>query len=289
MSREGLELARIARTRGVPVVLSPICWFDPRAIWALEPGLPRKLGGLARWGLRRASPKLGSWRRELLKLADAILPNSTAEANQIKTLFAVDPGKLHVVPNGVSDHFREGDPDLFRSSHGDHEFVLFVGRIEPRKNPLGVIRACRMLGLPLVILGDAPAGHEGYAARCRREGGTWVTWLRATDHHDPLLASAYAAAKVFALPSWFETPGLAALEAALAGCPVVVTPYGSTREYFGSMATYAPPHSVRQIASAILDCWDRGENSRLSGSVASRYLWPVVAQRTAEIYDQITG
>ncbi len=34
------------------------------------------------------------------------------------------------------------------------------------------------------------------------------------DHDDPLLASAYAAARVFALPSWFETPGLAALEAA---------------------------------------------------------------------------
>jgi glycosyltransferase involved in cell wall biosynthesis len=289
MSREGLELARIARSQGVPIVLSPICWIDPRAIWALESGLARKLGGLARWGLRLAAPKLGGWRRELLELADAILPNSQAEATQIQTLFAVDANRIKVVPNGVSDHFLEANPNQFRSLHGDREFVLFVGRIEPRKNPLGVIRACRMLGLPIVVIGDTPAGHEEYAARCRREGGTELSWLRATDHHDPLLASAYAAAKVFALPSWFETPGLAALEAALAGCPVVVTPFGSTREYFGSMATYAPPHSVRQIADAILDCWDRGKNSRLSGSVASRYLWPVVGQRTAEIYDQITG
>ena len=50
-----------------------------------------------------------------------------------------------------------------------------------------------------------------------QRGGEAVRWLGASDHDDPLLASAYAAARVFALPSWFETPGLAALEAALAG------------------------------------------------------------------------
>ena len=46
---------------------------------------------------------------------------------------------------------------------------------------------------------------------------TGVSWLGRLDHHDPLLASAYAAARVFALPSWFETPGLAALEAGPGG------------------------------------------------------------------------
>src|SRR5439155_4026138 len=35
MSREGLELARVARARGVPVVLSPICWYAPRSLAAL--------------------------------------------------------------------------------------------------------------------------------------------------------------------------------------------------------------------------------------------------------------
>ena len=54
------------------------------------------------------------------------------------------------------------------------------------------------------------------------------------------LASAYAAARVFALPSWFETPGLAALEAGLAGCAVAITPYGSTRDYFGDLRAVCP-------------------------------------------------
>jgi glycosyltransferase involved in cell wall biosynthesis len=289
MSREGLELARVANRRGVPVVMSPICWFEPRAIWALEPGVRKKIGGLGRWGLRRAVPRIGGWRRELLMLSDAILPNSRAEGEQLIKLFAVPAEKIHFVPNGVSAHFGQADPELFRSKYGDQEFILFVGRVEPRKNPLGLIRAAQRLGLHTVIIGDAPPAADDYAAECRREGGREVTWLRGIDHHAPLLASAYAAATVFALPSWFETPGLAALEAALAGCPVVITPYGSAREYFGDLATYARPHRREEIAQALQTSWQQGRNSRLSGFVASRYLWPVVAQRTAEIYDQITG
>ncbi len=114
-----------------------------------------------------------------------------------------------------------------------------------------------------------------------------VTWLGQFDHDDPLLASAYAAARVFALPSWFETPGLAALEAALAGCAVVITPYGSTREYFGGLVAYARPDRPTRSAGAVRTCWDHGPDPRLAPRVATHYLWPNVAQITAEVYDQV--
>ena len=78
-------------------------------------------------------------------------------------------------------------------------------------------------------------------------------WLGRLEHDDPLLASAYAAARVFALPSWFETPGLAALEAALAGCAVVITPFGSTREYFGELVEYARPGRPGEIDQALAE------------------------------------
>src|SRR3954454_8258200 len=60
MSREGLELARIARTAGIPVVLSPICWFEPRAIVALAADPARRAFDLAKWGLKVLSPRLPS-------------------------------------------------------------------------------------------------------------------------------------------------------------------------------------------------------------------------------------
>lgn len=297
MSREGLELARTARALGTPLVLSPIAWYEPSALWWLEKNPARKAIGLAAWAARWLAPGLPGWRRELLHLADRILPNSEAEARQLVALFGVDPMKLHVVPNGVLASFRSASPTLFRDRSGVREdFVLFVGRIEPRKNPLELIRAVRRLrdigrirGGGLVIIGDAPPDAQGYKERCRQEGGEDVTWLPAIDHHDPLLASAYAAARVFALPSWFETPGLAALEAALAGVPIVITPFGSTSEYFGDWVAYARPGKVGEIAAAVERQWFRGRDPRLASFVASHYLWPRVAQETAEVYDQIAA
>ena len=44
MSREGLELAGVARARGVPVVLSPICWNEPRGHRRARAGSRAKAG-----------------------------------------------------------------------------------------------------------------------------------------------------------------------------------------------------------------------------------------------------
>lgn len=287
MSREGLELARLARARGVPVVLSPICWYEPRAIAQLEPTWTRKAMGLAAWCARSVAPRVPSWRRELLRLVDAVLPNSQAEADQLVRLFGVGRDRIRVVPNGVRLAFGTAAPEPFRERWGPEPFVLTVGRIEPRKNTLGLVAAARRLGLPLVHVGEAVPAFRAYERECRRAGEGVVCWLGRLEHDDPLLGSAYAAARVFALPSWFETPGLAALEAALAGCAVAITPFGSTREYFGALAEYARPHRPDEIRRALRNGWDQGPDPRLAPRVASHYLWPIVAQTTAEVYDQL--
>jgi glycosyltransferase involved in cell wall biosynthesis len=287
MSREGLELARVAKSRGLPVVLSPICWYEPVALVALEPNLVRKFASIAVWGMRIVAPRVPSWRRELLTLADLVLPNSLSEAFQLARLFGVESERVRAVPNGVLPTVASASPDLFQERFGADPFVLSVGRIEPRKNTMELIRAARRLGLPLVIIGAANPAFPRYARQCRRAGGDQVTWLGQLDHHDPLLASAYAAARVFALPSWFETPGLAALEAALAGCSIAITPYGATKDYFGEMVNYARPDRPAEIGRAVLKCWDDGPDPRLSRRIATYFVWPKVAQITAEVYAQV--
>ncbi|MDB5353407.1 MAG: mshA 5 [Planctomycetota bacterium] len=289
MSREGLELARLARSRGVPVVLSPICWFEPRAMAALAPSRGRAALALGAWAARRVLPGLPGWRRELLALSDAILPNSEAEAWQLARLFGADRAKIHVVPNGVDPRFATADAGAFRAIRGDRDFVLYVGRIEPRKNVLGLIRGAKLAGLPLVIIGAVVPGHEGYGEACRREGRGVATFVERLDHEDSVLASAMAAARVFALPSWFETPGLAALEAAMAGSAVVITPYGCTREYFGDRVIYARPGDDRAIARSLARAWDDGPDPGLAGHVAANFTWSAVATATGEAYDRVAA
>ncbi len=211
MSREGLQLARVARAKGIPVVLSPICWIEPRAMAALATDPVGRWANRAKWRLKALVPSFPTWRRELLNLADAILPNSVAEGEQLVRWFGADPSRIRPVPNGVEERFAHADPSAFRAIHGAGDFVLYVGRIEPRKNVLGLVEGVRAAGLPLVVIGDALPGYEGYAADCKRAGSGFARWLPRVDHDDPLLESAYASARVLALPSWFETPGLVAL------------------------------------------------------------------------------
>jgi glycosyltransferase involved in cell wall biosynthesis len=287
MSREGLDLARVARARRIPVVLSPICWFEPAALRALAPSPLRGWLDVSKLAARRFLPGLPDWRRELLAISDRILPNSKAEADQLARLFGVDRGKIRVVPNGVDARFSEADPRAFYEWTGVDNFILYVGRIEPRKNVLGLARCVREMGRKLVVIGEAPHNSGDYERACRREAGELATWLPRIGHDDPRLASAYAAARVVALVSWFETPGLAALEGAMAGRPVVVTPYGCAPEYFGGLVRYARPGRPSEIARAIDEAWDAGPQPGLARQIGGRYSWSVVARLTAEAYDQV--
>jgi glycosyltransferase involved in cell wall biosynthesis len=289
MSREGLELATAARRRGIPVALSPICWLETKALYHLARSRVRGMWDLAKWSVKGVLPAIRGWRDALIETADVLLPNSRAEADQLVRLFRARRETIQVVPNGVDPRFEDSNPGHFRSLHGDGDFVLYAGRIEPRKNVHGLILGARRAGIALVIIGDAPAGCEAYLASCRHMARGVATWYDGVDHDDPRLASAFAAARVFALPSWFETPGLAALEAALAGTAVVVTPHGCTREYFGGLAEYARPDQVGEIAAAIERGWHEGPRDDLRARIKDRYLWADVARRTAEAYDQIAG
>jgi glycosyltransferase involved in cell wall biosynthesis len=287
MSREGLELATAARRRGIPVALSPICWLETKALYHLARSRARGVWDLAKWSVKGALPAVAGWRDALVATADVLLPNSRAEADQLVRLFRARREAIHVVPNGVDPRFEYADAWLFRSIHGDGDFVLYAGRVEPRKNVHGLILGARRAGFPLVIIGDAPPGCEAYLASCSNMARGVATWYEGVDHDDPRLASAFAAARVFALPSWFETPGLAALEAALAGTAVVVTPHGCTREYFGGLAEYAGPDRIGGIAAAVGRAWDDGPRDDLRVRIKDRFLWADVARRTAEAYDQI--
>ena len=72
-------------------------------------------------------------------------------------------------------------------------------------------------GARLVLIGSPVSGYEEYFNECKKLGGGFTTFIPTMRHEDPLLRSAYAACDLFVLQGWFETPGLVAMEAALAG------------------------------------------------------------------------
>lgn len=265
-----------------------------RAIFALsdEASVERALqawreGSLQITGLSREqfipSAEVRRAQQMILEGARGLLVLSERESQQLRSHFPSLRTPLHFVPNGVRpERFLEATPEAFVSQFGLKDFVLCVGRIEPAKNQALLVWALRGTGLPLVL-----AGREvdpEYAGMCRRWGGTQVHLVGELP--PDLLASAYAAARVHALPSWGEVAGLASLEAGLAGCALVVTEHGGEKEYLGEYAFVCDPGNWRSIREAVIQAWedtDRQEARRRH--ILQHYNWARAAQLTAEAYE----
>jgi glycosyltransferase involved in cell wall biosynthesis len=284
---EHLRVVEAARRRGVPVALSTITWFGLESCWREPRPAARRLAACARFIVRAACPRLPSWRRRLYESVDLLMPNSYAEAQQLIRYFGVPPERIHIVPNGADPRFARADPEPFVRRFGVRRFVLCAGRIEPRKNQLGLLRAMRGSGVPIVILGDVVPGHERYLAECRRAADGDVLFLGRREHDDPLLASAYRACGCLTLASWFETPGLAALEAAMSGTPLVLPTGGCAREYFGDLALYVNPGNAAEIRRAVLAAVARPRSRELAEIVEASFSWFAAAQITREAYARL--
>jgi glycosyltransferase involved in cell wall biosynthesis len=111
-----------------------------------------------------------------------------------------------------------------------------------------------------------------------------ILLIGGLENESEMLASAYAACRVFILPSLFETPGIAALEAGLAGARIVITKFGGTQEYFRDMAIYVDPHSVESIRSGIVRALNADKTSDLRDHIRKEYLWERVAEKTLVAY-----
>jgi glycosyltransferase involved in cell wall biosynthesis len=104
------------------------------------------------------------------------------------------------------------------------------------------------------------------------------------DHDDPLLASAYAGCGCLVLASWYETPGLAALEAGMSGAALVLPKRGSAQEYFGQYAQYVLPNDQRGIKHAVMNAIADGRCPRLAQHVRENFSWEATARVTLEGY-----
>jgi len=284
---EHLPLVEAARQRNVPVVLSTIAWFD--LVNTLREPRPTvgRLAACARFMARAACPRLPSWRRRLYHTVDLLLPNSNAEAEQLRRYFQVPLKRIHIVPNGAHRRFAAGNPEPFARLVGARRFVLCAGRIEPRKNQLNLLKAMRGTGVPIVVLGDVVPGHEPYLAACRRAAGEYVRFVPRIDHRDPLLAGAYAACGCVVLASWYETPGLVALEAGMSGAPLVLPQRGCAPEYFGPQAVYIRPNDLLGIRRAVLGALQRGRSEELASLVRENFSWSRAANVTREAYERV--
>ena len=281
------SIVDFAKAYKVPVAVHTIYW--PQAEAALKGDLPfrQRLKKLA-YNYTNKYNLLGiSKMRRIVDTADLLCPNSEIEAQMLMKEFKCKREKIHVIPDGVEHHFYKPSPDEFVQKYGLKDFVLVVGRIEPRRNPLGVIRALKGSGLPVVVIGDHDQLRKDYYDLCRKEADENVHFLGRFEHNSSLFASAYAAAKVFVAATWAETPGLAAMEAGMAGANIVITTRGCAREYFLDYVDYIDPTNLKQLRETIIAAYNKPRRYELAEHLKNNYSWEKVADITIAGYEKI--
>jgi glycosyltransferase involved in cell wall biosynthesis len=219
-------------------------------------------------------------RRYIYQNADVLLPNSHTEYRYLVKRFGIQNDYI-AVPNAVDSQFADGDADAFHRKFGLRDFVLCVAVVQARKNQARLIQAMDGLGLPLVLIGPE---ERRYAKRCRALASSNTHFLGELRGED--LRNAYAAARVHALVSFYETPGLSSLEAAIADNVLVVSDRGCTREYFQDEAFYCDPNSVDSIRAALQKTLRVTPDQSLKLRVLDNYSWDKTAKKTFEGYER---
>jgi len=203
-----------------------------------------------------------------VRKADHVLAVSERTKRDIVELYGVSPDKVTVTPHGVDPAFAPGD--------GTHDgYLLFVGAVQARKDPLAALVAAEAAGVPLVVVG--PAKDPELARELRARGADVRGWVEK-----PELAELYRRAGALILPSRFEGFGVPVLEAMASGTPVVLSDDEALREVAGDAGIYGDLADGVRLAFA-----ERERYARAGLERAALFTWEESARRTADVYRQV--
>lgn len=303
-----VRLGRYVRSLDKPFVFSPI-YLDQSEfqLWGqIVPDLARRARDQSEFGNLIAKavgdfarkPKRGraaqvavgydATARALVELADAVVFLSEKEREALARIGAVPRASMTVHNPVNAERFASASGDAFKSYVGTSDYILCVGRIEPRKNQLLLLHALHGVNIPVVLISGA--NDPDYALLVEELRSENVQVLGRIAHDSPLLPSAYAGARLLVQPSWAEGAPLVALEAAAAGTQLILSDRSGEREYFQDLATYCDPSDPAALRSTILDAYETpkasGDRRVLREMVREQFSYERHARKLIELYRQ---
>lgn len=229
-----------------------------------------------------------SW---FVRESDSLIACSASMADEISELFGPDLAEIVVIRNGI-DSSRW--PFARRQTHSGPPELLYIGRLEYEKGVHEAIAALPRIrrthpGTTLTIAGDGTQ-QDWLVEVARKHKVLKSVHFAGRVDHDELLRL-MRRADVAVLPSHYEPFGIAALEAAAAGIPLVTSNVGGLGEAVidGETGVSFPPRDVTALAAAVRRVLDDPVAAQRRAIAARERLtsdfdWHTVAAETAQVY-----
>lgn len=247
---------------------------------------------------QRLQNRLQTW--WTVRRADRLLALSEATRADLERMYGVPRANIGVTLAGPAPRFAARPaPEAIARIRKELElpprFVLYVGRLQPRKNIARLIEAFALVcarnpGLPhrLLISGGKGWMFDGiYAAAQASPARERIHFLGYVP--DDSLPGVIAAADVLALVSLWEGFGLPVIEAMACGTAVLTSNCSSLPEVAGDAAMLADPNTVGDIAEKLerllLDDAYRGALAARGPAQAAHFTWAATAARVMETVD----
>jgi len=241
----------------------------------------------------------GFWERLYMKVsiryscfkADRVIAVSENTKRDLIHLYRVPENKLRVIGEGFVSQVAIENTSSQTTPH-----LLFIGRVEERKNVGRIIEAFEILKERYQIPHQLTlVGKEGYGYKdiqCKIQSSKFKKEIQELGYLSPnekqeLLQSA----AVFVFPSIYEGFGLPVLEAQSMGVPVVASNTSSLPEVAGEGAIYVDPTSSEAIAEGIYKAlqMDEREKKRFVSAMKEnlkRFSWGKCAKEISKILQE---
>ncbi len=275
------RIAEHSRSLGLPVVSSPLI----RSHWTKSLGkrarfLESLVGRFTNWEVKT------EYRHILTCLghSNRLIALGNQERQAIIDGFNIDAGLIDIIPNGIPVRFFNASPEYFVEKTGIKPgFVLCVAAINPYKNQSMLVKALNESNVPVVLIGPCLDGDKQYLDSLLKQNH--VHHLGTLNNDDPLLASAYAAAEVFCLPSMSEVMPISMMEALAAGTPAVITnQHGMDISQFKGFVSEIPPTDSHSIREALHHRFELNHSNEECKNSVRHLTWESVAKTIVSTY-----
>jgi glycosyltransferase involved in cell wall biosynthesis len=225
-------------------------------------------------------PEDFAWRDALtragLLAADVVVAPSHGFAAAVRRVHQL-PATPRVVHNGRAP--------LLASQRPQASHAFTAGRLWDRGKDLDTLDRAAALGPPILAAGPlvGPGGDTG-----RFDHLTCLGTLDAAT-----LGERLAMRPVFVSAALYEPFGLAVLEAAQAGCALVLSDIATFRELWSDAAIFVAPRDAEGFAAAIEDLLahpaERARRGAQAAKAAQRYTVAAMRDAMAAVYVSVTG